>query len=85
MYKVKEVADLAGISVRTLHHYDNIGLLTPAVTEANGYRLYSEEDLARLQQILFLKSSISRCKKSKKSSMIQTSTEIRLLIHISNY
>jgi DNA-binding transcriptional MerR regulator len=55
MYKVKEVADLAGISVRTLHHYDNIGLLTPAVTEANGYRLYSEEDLARLQQILFFK------------------------------
>lgn len=55
MYRVKEVAELAGISVRTLHHYDRIGLLKPTSVEANGYRLYSEEDLARLQQILFFK------------------------------
>jgi DNA-binding transcriptional MerR regulator len=55
MYKVKEVAELAGISVRTLHHYDNIGLLKPTHIGVNGYRLYSEEDLARLQQILFFK------------------------------
>lgn len=53
--KVKEVADLVGISVRTLHHYDEIGLLTPKETTESGYRLYSEENLEILQQILFFK------------------------------
>ncbi|SIT84560.1 MerR family transcriptional regulator [Edaphobacillus lindanitolerans] len=53
--KVKEVADLAGISVRTLHHYDRIGLLTPRTVSDAGYRLYDEEDLDRLQQILFFR------------------------------
>ena len=53
--KVKEVANLVGISVRTLHHYDEIGLLVPDhVTEA-GYRLYSNENLQTLQQILFFR------------------------------
>jgi DNA-binding transcriptional MerR regulator len=53
--RVKEVADLAGISVRTLHHYDEIGLLVPdGVTEA-GYRIYSEQNLEMLQQILFFR------------------------------
>ncbi|WP_028593389.1 MerR family transcriptional regulator [Paenibacillus assamensis] len=55
MYKVKEVADLAGISVRTLHHYDSIGLLKPKKIEENGYRYYNDDDLERLQQILFFK------------------------------
>ncbi|HZG54993.1 MerR family transcriptional regulator [Paenibacillus sp.] len=55
MMKVSEVAALVGISVRTLHHYDEIGLLTPGhVTEA-GYRMYDDGDLERLQQILFLR------------------------------
>ncbi|AKG03986.1 MerR family transcriptional regulator [Salimicrobium jeotgali] len=55
MVKVKEIAELAGVSVRTLHHYDEIGLLTPAkVTEA-GYRVYSDKNLDTLQQILFFK------------------------------
>lgn len=53
--KVKEVADLVGISVRTLHHYDEIGLLTPDETTEAGYRVYSEENLETLQQILFFK------------------------------
>lgn len=53
--KVKEVADLVGISVRTLHHYDEIGLLTPEKTTEAGYRIYSEENLETLQQILFFK------------------------------
>ncbi|TCP19154.1 MerR family transcriptional regulator [Scopulibacillus darangshiensis] len=53
--KVKEVADLIGISVRTLHHYDDIGLLTPKETTESGYRLYSDDDLEMLQQILFFK------------------------------
>ncbi|MCM3664848.1 MerR family transcriptional regulator [Mesobacillus subterraneus] len=55
MYKVKEVSELAGVSVRTLHHYDSIGLLVPASTTPAGYRLYTEMDLERLQQILFFK------------------------------
>jgi DNA-binding transcriptional MerR regulator len=53
--KVKEVADLVGISVRTLHYYDEIGLLTPEETTESGYRLYSDENLETLQQILFFK------------------------------
>lgn len=53
--KVKEVADLVGISVRTLHHYDEIGLLTPDGVTDSGYRLYSNENLETLQQILFFK------------------------------
>jgi DNA-binding transcriptional MerR regulator len=52
---VKAVADLAGISVRTLHHYDEIGLLRPAATSPASYRLYDDGDLARLQQILFFR------------------------------
>lgn len=53
--KVKEVAGLVGISVRTLHHYDEIGLLKPEQTTESGYRIYSEKDLETLQQILFFK------------------------------
>ncbi|WP_159882097.1 MerR family transcriptional regulator [Paenibacillus puerhi] len=51
--KVKEVADLVGISVRTLHHYDEIGLLVPDGTTEAGYRVYSDDNLELLQQILF--------------------------------
>lgn len=54
-YTVKAVADLAGISVRTLHHYDEIGLLKPAQVTSAGYRLYTEPDLERLQQVLFFR------------------------------
>ncbi len=51
MKTVKEVSRLSGVSVRTLHHYDAIGLLTPTrVTEA-GYRLYDDEALRRLHSI----------------------------------
>lgn len=53
--KVKEVAELVGVSIRTLHHYDQVGLLTPKGTTDSGYRLYSEENLEKLQQILFFK------------------------------
>ncbi|GEN55045.1 MerR family transcriptional regulator [Halobacillus faecis] len=55
MYKVKEMAELTGVSVRTLHHYDHIDLLAPTYVSENGYRLYSENELVRLQQILFFK------------------------------
>ena len=50
---VGEVARLAGISVRTLHHYDEVGLLSPSGRSGAGYRLYSDDDLAMLQQVLF--------------------------------
>jgi DNA-binding transcriptional MerR regulator len=53
--KVKEVAVLAGISVRTLHHYDEIGLLVPDGETESGYRVYSEKNLELLQQILFFR------------------------------
>lgn len=53
--KVKEVADLVGISVRTLHHYDEIGLLKPDTITESGYRHYSDDNLATLQQILFFR------------------------------
>lgn len=49
---VNQVAKLSGVSVRALHHYDQIGLLRPAFLGANGYRYYGEEELLRLQQIL---------------------------------
>ncbi len=51
-YTVNQLAQLAGISVRALHHYDDIGLLKPAFTGDNRYRYYGEEELLRLQQIL---------------------------------
>lgn len=52
-YTVGEVARLAHVSVRTLDHYDEVGLLTPSGRSAAGYRLYSEDDLQRLRQVLF--------------------------------
>ena len=52
-YLVGDVARLSHVSVRTLHHYDAIGLLTPSARSPAGYRLYSGADLRRLQQILF--------------------------------
>ncbi|MGA2655324.1 MAG: MerR family transcriptional regulator, partial [Gammaproteobacteria bacterium] len=52
---VKDLSKLTGISVQTLHHYDRINLLTPSLRLPNGYRVYSEKDLLRLQQILALK------------------------------
>jgi DNA-binding transcriptional MerR regulator len=53
MYTVKKLADLGGVTVRTLHHYDEIGLLKPSSVGGNGYRYYGEAALYRLQQILF--------------------------------
>lgn len=54
-YSVKKLGGLAGVTVRTLHLYDRLGLLKPAVRTAAGYRLYGEKELLRLQQILFYK------------------------------
>lgn len=54
-WKVGELARRTGITVRTLHHYDEIGLLSPSTRSQAGYRLYTREDVARLQQILSLR------------------------------
>ena len=54
MYHIKEAAQLSGVSVKTLYYYDKIGLLVPLKSE-NGYRTYSQEDLERLQVILYYK------------------------------
>lgn len=55
MRTVKEISDLTGISVRTLHYYDEIGLLKPTEKSEAGYRLYDDEALETLQQILFFR------------------------------
>ena len=55
LYRVGEFAALTGVSIRTLHHYDQLGLLHPAAHSEAGYRFYSEEDLLCLQQILTLR------------------------------
>ena len=54
MFRAKEFANLAGVTVRTLHHYDRLGLLKPRRNNS-GYRLYLESDLERLEQIVALK------------------------------
>lgn len=54
-YTVKQLARTAGVSVRTLHHYDRLGLLAPSIRTGAGYRLYGAAELLRLQQILFYK------------------------------
>lgn len=55
LYRVQEFAQLAGVTVRALHHYDRVGLLKPTSRTGSSYRLYSESDLARLEQIVVLK------------------------------
>ncbi len=54
MHRAREFANLAGVTVRTLHHYDRLGLLKPR-RSGSGYRLYRESDLERLEQIVALK------------------------------
>ncbi len=66
MYKVSEVFKLTGVTVRMLHHYDKIGLLVPSEKTESGYRVYNEDDITRLYQILIfkeLKFSLSDIKK----------------------
>jgi len=55
MRTIKEVSRLAGVSIRTLHYYDSIGLLSPEKETESGYRLYDDTDLERLQQILLFR------------------------------
>jgi DNA-binding transcriptional MerR regulator len=54
-YTVKKLAQMTGLTVRALHHYDQIGLLKPSKIGENGYRYYEHPDLLKLQQILFFR------------------------------
>ena len=54
-YTIKEIADIAGVSTRTIRYYDEIGLLPPEKIGQNGYRYYNRDSLLRLQQILFFR------------------------------
>ncbi len=55
MYQAQQFANLAGVTVRSLHHYDRLGLLKPSRRSVSGYRLYTDRDLLRLEQIVVLK------------------------------
>ena len=55
LYQAHQFAELAGVTVRALHHYDRLGLLKPQHRSAGGYRLYADSDLARQEQIAVLK------------------------------
>jgi DNA-binding transcriptional MerR regulator len=55
VYRIREFAALAGVTVRALHHYDRLGLLKPSGRSGTGYRLYRDRDLVRLEQIVVLK------------------------------
>lgn len=64
-YSVNELAMLSGVSVRTLHYYDEIGLLHPMRVATNGYRIYGPDEVNRLQQILFYRELEVPLKKIK--------------------
>ena len=57
VYTIKQLADLSGVSTRTLRHYDAIGLLKPAYYGDNSYRYYDKAQLLLLQQILFFRDT----------------------------
>ena len=61
MYTVKQLSELAGVSVRTLHYYDEMGLLKPSSVGENSYRYYDDASLLRLQQ-KFRLNLPARCK-----------------------
>jgi DNA-binding transcriptional MerR regulator/quercetin dioxygenase-like cupin family protein len=65
-YTVKEVSEISGVSIRTLHFYDETGLLKPARHGMNGYRYYEEPQLLRLQQILFYRELGFKLKQIRK-------------------
>ena len=55
LYRVGQLAELTGLTVRTLHHYDDVGLLSPSRRSGAGYRLYAGDDVTRLYEILALR------------------------------
>ena len=81
-YTVKKISELSGVSVRTLHFYDEIGLLKPAYYGTNGYRFYEEQQLLMLQQILFFRELGLELKKIHK---ILTGKKFDMLVALSSH
>src|SRR6187549_91104 len=79
-YTVKQVSAMSGVSVRTLHFYDETALLKPAYTKANGYRIYEEPQLLMLQQILFYRElgfELKRIKRILSQAKFQKDAALR--------
>jgi hypothetical protein len=76
-YTVGEVAKIAKVSVRALHHWDEIGLVKPSRLRPKGYRLYTDHDLDRLQQVLFYRELGFRWRTSRRRSPIGDSIAAR--------
>lgn len=85
-YTVKQLSQLASVSIRTLHYYDEIGLLKPAYYGENGYRFYEEKQLLLLQQILFFRelgfdlSKIKRVLKCENFALISTLSSHKVVL-----
>lgn len=80
LFQSQEFAQLSGVTVRTLHHYDRLGLLKPSRYTGAGFRLYSEDDFARLEQIVALKFigfSLNEIKKILKRGTSDLATTLR--------
>ena len=80
-YSVEALAQISGVSVRTLHYYDEIGLLEPAIRMANGRRYYGVEQLLRLQEILYFKKTGLSLKKIKPILELDDSKKAKALAH----
>ena len=68
---VHEVVNLTGITARTLHYYDEIGLLKPSIVTEAKYRLYTDKDLCRLQEVLFFREVGFALKEIKKLGILK--------------
>src|SRR5438445_8269847 len=80
LFQAHEFGELTGVTVRTLHHYDRLGLLKPSRYSRAGYRLYSERDVARLEQIVALKFigfSLNEIKKILSRGAVDLATALR--------
>src|SRR5437588_10486045 len=80
LFQAREFAELTGVTVRTLHHYDRLGLLKPSRYSHAGYRLYREGDVARLEHIVALKFigfSLNEIVKILKRDSIDLATTLR--------
>jgi MerR family transcriptional regulator, thiopeptide resistance regulator len=80
LFKAREFAELTGVTVRTLHHYDQLGLLKPSRYSRAGYRLYTESDVVRLEQIVALKFigfSLQEIKDILKCGSVDLATALR--------
>lgn len=78
LYTVKEVANLTGVTVKTLYHYHKIGLLKPCRISDVGYRIYGVKELERLQQILFYRELDFSLKDIKKALEDEPSRQLCL-------